>query len=257
MTTPITPMHDARHARGDPTWCMGLDRATVDARPRTVKNAPGNVTDTPHASCDAAPTTRAADQGDATTPAIADLQQAFLDNLFHRQGKFPALANQARLLPRPRLPRARPHAAPLDQHRGRVYAQRLPHGGLSLGGVPPGPAPRQQPREPGHRGRGTPGDRGTRSRSRRAAARGGGTRPRQRWPRSPGGMLPRLARDTADPGAGLRHPIRVRHLPTGDRRRLAGGAHRQLAAQRHAVGRPAARVGGGDQVRRQDRVVHR
>jgi starch phosphorylase len=31
---------------------------------------------------------------DATPPETADLQQAFLDNLFHRQGKFPALANQ-------------------------------------------------------------------------------------------------------------------------------------------------------------------
>ncbi len=41
-----------------------------------------------------APPSAEAKVEDATTPDIADLQQAFLDNLFHRQGKFPALANQ-------------------------------------------------------------------------------------------------------------------------------------------------------------------
>ena len=46
-----------------------------------------------------------------------------------------------------------------------------------------------------------------------------------------------------DSGARLRHPLRVRHLPAGDRRRLAGRAHRQVAALRQPVGDRAARSG--------------
>ncbi len=45
------------------------------------------------------------------------------------------------------------------------------------------------------------------------------------------------------PVARLRHPLRVRHLPPGDRRRLAGRAHRQVAALRQSVGDRAAGVG--------------
>jgi len=40
-----------------------------------------------------APPPTAVQDDDPAPPASADLQQAFLDNLFHRQGKFPALAN--------------------------------------------------------------------------------------------------------------------------------------------------------------------
>ena len=50
-----------------------------------------------------------------------------------------------------------------------------------------------------------------------------------RWPRSKSGDR-------------LRHPLRVRHLRPGDPRRLAGGGHRQVAAQRQPVGDRAART---------------
>ena len=66
--------------------------------------------------------------------------------------------------------------------------------------------------------------------------------PGQRRPRPPRGLLHRLAGHARDSGAGLRHPLRVRHLPAGDRRRLAGGEDRQVAALRQSLGDRAARV---------------
>ena len=51
------------------------------------------------------------------------LKSAFLDNLFYMQGKFPALATDERLLHGAGVRGARPHAAALDQHRGRLYQQ--------------------------------------------------------------------------------------------------------------------------------------
>ena len=60
--------------------------------------------------------------------------------------------------------------------------------------------------------------------------------PRQRRPRPPGGLLPGFAGDARGAGDRLRHPLRVRHLRSGDSRRLAGRAHRQVAALRQSVG---------------------
>ena len=51
----------------------------------------------------------------------------------------------------------------------------------------------------------------------------------------------------------LRHPLRVRHLRSGDSRRLAGRDHRQVAALRQPVGDRAP----GDHVRREVRRAHR
>ena len=50
---------------------------------------------------------------------------------------------------------------------------------------------------------------------------GGRAGSRQRRPRPAGGVFHRFAGDAGDPGARLRHSLRVRHLPSGDRRRLA------------------------------------
>ena len=71
---------------------------------------------------------------------------------------------------------------------------------------------------------------------RRAARAGGGAGPGQRRPGPAGGLLPRLPGDAGDPDARLRHPLRVRHLPAGDRRRLAGREDRQVAALRQSLG---------------------
>ena len=54
-------------------------------------------------------------------------------------------------------------------------------------------------------------------------------------------------------GDRLRHPLRVRHLRSGDSRRLAGGADRQVAALRQPVGDRAL----GDHLRREARRPHR
>ena len=73
----------------------------------------------------------------------------------------------------------------------------------------------------------------------RAGAR---RRPGQRRPRAAGGLLPRLAGHAAAPGHGLRPALRVRHLPAGDRGRLAARAAGQLAAPARPVGgRPPGR----------------
>ena len=78
------------------------------------------------------------------------------------------------------------------------------------------------------------------ARARRADRARGGAGPRQRRPRAAGRVLHGLAGDAALPGDRLRHPLRVRHLRSGDPRRLAGRAHRQLAAPRQPVGDRAA-----------------
>ena len=55
-----------------------------------------------------------------------------------------------------------------------------------------------------------------------------------------GRLLHRLAGDAADPGDRLRPALRVRHLPPGDRERLAGRAARPLAAAARPLGGRAA-----------------
>ncbi len=66
-------------------------------------------------------------------------------------------------------------------------------------------------------------------RPRRARRARGGARPRQRRPRAARRLLHGLARDARHPGDRPRHPLRVRHLRSGDPRRLAGRADRPLA----------------------------
>ena len=93
---------------------------------------------------------------------------------------------------------ARPHAAALDQHGGGVHQAGLAHGRVSLGRVPDGPAPRQQPDQPRHL---------RRSARRRCTELGldldelleqeEEPGPRQRRPRPPRRVLHRLARDAA------------------------------------------------------------
>ena len=85
------------------------------------------------------------------------------------------------------------------------------------------------------------GDVGARARPRPILRAGRGAGARQRRPRAPRRLLPGLARDARDPRDRLRHPLRVRHLRPGDPRRLAGRAHRQVAARSAIRGRSRAR----------------
>jgi hypothetical protein len=59
------------------------------------------------------------------------------------------------------------------------------------------------------------------------------------------------------PARGLRHPLRIRHFPSGNRRRLAGREDRQMAALRQSLGAGAARMGRRREVRRHHRRIHR
>ncbi len=72
--------------------------------------------------------------------------------------------------------------------------------------------------------------------SRRAAGAGRGAGARQWRPRPAGGLLHGFARDAERSRHRLRHPLRVRHLRSGHSRRLAGRAHRQVAALRQPLG---------------------
>ena len=60
----------------------------------------------------------------------------------------------------------------------------------------------------------------------------------------------------ADSGHRLRHPLRVRHLRPGDSRRLAGRAHRQVAAAGQSMGDRAARDRLRGEARRPHRALH-
>ncbi len=95
--------------------------------------------------------------------------------------------------------------------------------------------------------------RGARPGPRRAARARGGAGPRQRRSRAAGGLLSRFARDARGAGHRLRHPLRVRHLRSGDPRRLAGGGDRQVAAE----GQPLGDRAPGRELLRQLRRPHR
>ena len=66
---------------------------------------------------------------------------------------------------------------------------------------------------------------------------------RQWRPRPARGLLPRLARHPGSARHRLRHPLRIRHFRPGDPRRLAGRAHRQMAAPRLSLGSGPPRTG--------------
>jgi hypothetical protein len=91
---------------------------------------------------------------------------------------------------------------------------------------------------------------------RRAFVRPRRSRARQRRPRPARGLLHGLAGHAADPGDRLRHPLRVRHLRPGDRRRLAGGDGDTWLRNGNPweIPRPESRFGG---LRRPHRAVHR
>ncbi len=182
---------------------------------------------------------------DRTALGKEAIKNAFLDDLFYMQGKFPAPRDQERLLHGARLCGARPHAAALDQHRGRLHR--------STARAPSRTFPRNSSWvrisattssiwafssrvKEGMTELGLNFDELLRRR--------GGTGPRQRRPRPSGGLLHRFARHARGARARLRHPLRIRHLPSGDHRRLAGREDRQMAALRQSLGTDASRMGG-------------
>ena len=65
-------------------------------------------------------------------------------------GQVSGARHQDRLLHGAGLRGARPHAAALDQHRGRVHQAGLAHRRVSLRRIPHGAASRQQPHQPRH-----------------------------------------------------------------------------------------------------------
>ena len=146
------------------------------------------------------------------------------------------------------LPRARPTRSAIASitSLGRVRCAAIssaqaPHGDLSIRRVLDRPAARQQPDVARPRQAGARGAPLARPRSRRAARARRGARPRQRRPRSPRRLLHGLARDARSPRDRPRPALRVRHLRSGHPRRLAGRAHRSLAAHRLPVGDPPLR----------------
>jgi starch phosphorylase len=65
---------------------------------------------------------------------------------------------------------------------------------------------------------------------------GAGRGPRQRRPRAPRRLFPRQLCGPVPPGHGLRHPLRVRHVPAAPARRLPGRGAGPLAAPRQPLG---------------------
>ncbi|CAM5788234.1 hypothetical protein CPER28S_02183 [Cellulomonas persica] len=128
-------------------------------------------------------------------------------------------------------------------------------GGLPLGGVPPGAPARQRAARVRTRGHRQGGPREPRHRPGGAAPGRDRARARQRWPRTAGRVLHRLARDDERAVDRLRHPLRVRHLQADVRRRLAGREARRLAAPGLPVGVPAPRGRGQGRLRRARRAV--
>ena len=192
--------------------------------------------------------------GQTKAPIADTLDVALIDNLHHLQAALPEYATlndwymalaytvRDRLLDRY-----------LDTLEQIARDARTEGGGVSLGGVPDRAASRQQPGQPGPLGRGRAG--GLEGRAGPVATPGAGGRagPRQRRPRPARRLLHGLAGDARRAGDRLRHPLRVRHLRSGDSRRLAGGDHRQVAALRQPVGDRAA----GSDLRREVRRPHR
>ena len=159
-----------------------------------------------------------------------------------------------RLVHGARLHRPRPHARQLHHHGGRDHGRQPGQGRrLPVRRVPHRPAPREQPRQPRAVGDGERSRDQRRPGSGRPAGARGGTRPGERRPGTPGRLLHGFPGHAQRAGDRLRHPLRVRHLRSGDPRRVAGRADRQVASLRQPLGdRPV-----GDQLRRAVRRPHR
>jgi hypothetical protein len=169
----------------------------------------------------------------------------------------PGGRHHQRPLPGRRLHGARPHAGALDQDGADLQEDQRPHRVLPVGGVPARAASDQQSgqsRHPGGRPRGRRRAWARLRRHRRGRRRAG---PRQRRPRPARGLLHGLARDPADPGHRLRHPLRVRHLRSGHRRRLAGRARRHLASHGNPWEIPRPKLAFPVKLRRPHRALHR
>ena len=188
-----------------------------------------------------------------------------------RGGSETVVRRQPRVRPRPR-PEARHPPRPVcrpgaHRARPRPRARRadrqgagrpdIQDGGVPVRRVPARPAPHEQPAQPRHRRADAAGPHGTGAGPGRAGRAGGGTGPRQRRPRAAGVVLHGLDGVARRPSDRVRHPLRVRHLRPGHQGRLAGGDHRQVAAQRQSLGDPAAGGHLRGAVRRPHREVGR
>ena len=190
----------------------------------------------------------------ARLPAPGEMAQALLDNLRYRQAKLPRARDSQRLVHGARLHHPRPHARQLHLDGGRDHGPPPRQGRrLPVRRVPDRPPSREQPRQPRAVGYGERGRDQRRPGSRRAAGARGRTRPGERRPGTPGRLLHGFPGDAQRAGHRLRHPLRVRHLRSGDPRRMAGRADRQVASLRQPLGdRPV-----GNQLRRAVRRPHR
>jgi hypothetical protein len=108
-------------------------------------------------------------------------------------------------------------------------------GGLPVHGIPHRAQPAQRDPVHGRRGRGARGGCALCLPSRTGGG-GAGRGPRQRRPRAPRGLFPRQLCVPRPAGHGLRHPLRVRHVPAGPARRLPGRGAGPLAAPRQSLG---------------------
>ena len=180
----------------------------------------------------------------------------------HRQPRVrPRPRPEARHPPRPvrraGAHRARPRPRPRRADCPGAGRPGLQDRGVPVRRVPARPAPHEQPAQPRHRRADAAGPHGTGAGPGRAGRAGGGTGPRQRRPRAAGLVLHGLDGVARRPRDRVRHPLRVRHLRPGDQGRLAGGDHRQVAAQREPLGDPAAGGHLRGAVRRPHREVDR
>ena len=185
--------------------------------------------------------------------SVADLKQCLHRQPRVRGGPRPGVRHPARPVRRARVHGARPRRRPrraVDPGAGRPERQGR---GLSLRRVPAGAASHEQPAQPRDHRADAAGPGGVGTGPGRVGRAGGGTRPRQRRPRAAGLLLHGLDGVARRPRDRVRHPLRVRHFRPGDQGRLAGGSHRQVAAQREPLGDPPA----GDRLRGAVRRPHR
>ena len=149
--------------------------------------------------------------------------------LYERHLLFDNVIDPAAAGPRERFEAVRPLGArrplaALGAHRADLRAREPQARLLPVDGVPHRPLAGQQRHQPAARSRSRSRSSSEKNLDWLGAARAGARRgARQRRPRAPGGVLPRLDGHHAAPGDGLRPALRVRHLPADDPR-TAGSA---------------------------------